>query len=108
LEGTTRSAVTRRLGVAFGLFTGAVFLPVQVVTGIALAAHRGMTVARLTDTGYGHILGAKLVLFAAVLALSAGHGMAVGRGRDRLARLLALATLLGSVGVIWLATALVP
>jgi len=34
--------------------------------------------------------------------------MAVGRGQDRLARVLGIATLLGSVGVVLLATALVP
>jgi hypothetical protein len=43
-----------------------------------------------------------------VLLISAVHGMAVGRGQDRLARVLAVATLLGSVGVVLLATALVP
>ena len=36
------------------------------------------------------------------------HGVGVGRGQDRLARLLAIATLLGSVGVVLLAAALVP
>jgi hypothetical protein len=43
-----------------------------------------------------------------VLLLSGGHGVAVGRGHDRRARLLAIATLLGSVGVVLLATLLVP
>jgi hypothetical protein len=47
-------------------------------------------------------------LFAVVLLLSGGHGVAVGRGHDRRARLLAIATLLGSVGVVLLATLLVP
>jgi hypothetical protein len=47
-------------------------------------------------------------LFAVVLLISGFHGMAVRRGQDRLARLLAVATLLGSVGVLLLATALVP
>jgi uncharacterized membrane protein len=107
LAAADRAAVARRLGVAFGVFTVAVFLPLQTLTGIALAAHRGVTLDGLTRPGYGRILGAKILLFAAVLLLSAAHGAAVGRGRDRLARPLALATLLGSVGVIWLATALV-
>jgi len=35
-------------------------------------------------------------------------GIAVRRGQDRLARVLGIATLLGSVGVVLLATALVP
>ena len=62
----------------------------------------------LAEPGYGRTLAAKLALFAAVLLVSGVHGMAVGRGRERLARLAGMATLLGSVGVVLLATALVP
>ena len=80
----------------------------QVATGIALVAHRGVTVADLAEPGYGRTLGEKLVLFAVVLGISGIHGVAVGRGQDRLARVLGIATLLGSVGVVLLATALVP
>jgi hypothetical protein len=36
------------------------------------------------------------------------HGIAVRRGQDWLARVLGIATLFGSVGVVVLATALVP
>jgi uncharacterized membrane protein len=103
-----RAPVTREIGVRFGVFTVAVFLPVQVATGIALAAHRGVTLTSLTQPGYGRILSEKIGLFAVVLLLSGGHGVAVGRGHDRRARLLAIATLLGSVGVVLLATLLVP
>jgi len=67
-----------------------------------------MTVHSLAEPGYGRTLGAKLILFAAVLLVSGVHGVAVGRGQDRLARLLGIATLFGSVGVVLLATALVP
>ena len=42
------------------------------------------------------------------LVISAVHCVAVGRGQDRLARVLGVATLLGPVGVVLLATALVP
>jgi uncharacterized membrane protein len=103
-----RAPLTREVGVRFGLFTVAVFLPLQVATGIALAAHRGVTAADLAEPGYGRTLGEKLGLFAVVLLLSGVHGVAVRRGQDRLARALAVATLLGSVGVVLLATALVP
>jgi hypothetical protein len=85
-----------------------VFLPVQIATGIALAAHRGLTLSDLAEPGYGRTLSEKLTLFAVVLVISAVHGVAVGRGQDRLARVLGVATLLGSVGVVLLATALVP
>ena len=104
----TRAPLTREIGLRFGVFTIAVFLPVQVATGVALAAHRGVTFASLVQPGYGRTLGEKLSLFALVLLLSGGHGAAVGRGRDRVARVLAIATLLGAVGVVLLATMLVP
>jgi hypothetical protein len=67
-----------------------------------------MTVHSLAEPGYGRTLGVKVVLFAAVLFVSGVHGVAVGRGQDRLARLRGIATLFGSVGVVLLATALVP
>jgi hypothetical protein len=66
-----------------------------------------VTLASLTEPGYGRTLGEKIGLFAVVLVLSGGHGFAVGRGYDRLGRLLAIATLIGSVGVVLLATMLV-
>jgi hypothetical protein len=43
-----------------------------------------------------------------VLLLSGAHGVAVRRGRERATRVLAVATLVGSAGVVPLATALVP
>jgi hypothetical protein len=67
-----------------------------------------VAVRDLAEPGYGRTLGAKIALFAVVLLVSGMHGMAVGRGRDRLGRLLGIATLLGSVGVVLLATALIP
>jgi hypothetical protein len=72
------------------------------------AAHRGVTLQSLAEPGYGRTLALKLALFAAVLLVCGVHGMAVGRGQARLARLAGIATLLGSVGVVLLATALVP
>ena len=108
LDAASRRPLTREVGVRFGIFTVAIFLPLQIASGIALAAHRGLTLPDLVEPGYGRTLGEKVTLFAVVLLLSGVHGMAVGRGRDRLARVLAIATLLGSVGVVLLATALVP
>jgi uncharacterized membrane protein len=108
LDAGTRAPLTRQLGVRFGVFTVAVFLPLQVVTGIALAAHRGVTVGELGQAGYGRTLSEKLTLVVVVLLLSGAHGVAVRRGRERAARVLAIATLVGSVGVVLLATALVP
>jgi uncharacterized membrane protein len=108
LPDQTRAPLTREIGLRFGVFTIAVFLPVQVATGVALAAHRGVTLASLGQPGYGRTLGEKLALFAVVLLLSGGHGVAVARGHDWAGRVLAIATLLGAVGVVLLATMLVP
>lgn len=108
LDAPSRAPLTREVGIRFGIFTLAIFLPVQLASGIALAAHRGLTVPDLANPGYGRTLGEKLTLFAVVLVISGVHGLAVRRGQDRLARVLGVATLLGSVGVVLLATALVP
>lgn len=108
LDPASRAPLARAVGLRFGVFTLAVFLPLQVLTGFALAAHRGLTVSDLAEPGYGRTLGTKLLLFAAVLLMSGVHGVAVGRGQSRLARVAGIATLLGSVGVVLLATALVP
>jgi len=108
LDAASRAPLTRQVGVRFGVFTVAVFLPLQVVTGVALATHRGVTVEELGQAGYGRTLSGKLSLFVVVLRLSGAHGVAVRRGRERAARVLAVATLAGSVGVVLLATALVP
>ena len=108
LDPASRAPLTRAVGIRFGIFTVAIFLPLQLASGIALAAHRGLTVGDLAEPGYGRTLGEKLTLFAVVLVMSAVHGLAVRRSQDRLARVLGVATLLGSVGVVLLATALVP
>ena len=96
------SAAGRR----FGILTAAVFLPVQLVTGFALAGHEGVTLAGLTGTAYGRTLTAKLLLFALVMVAAAAHGWAYRAGRTTLARALALGSLAGSLGIVLLATAL--
>ncbi|GIH96262.1 hypothetical protein ACFFMN_39430 [Planobispora siamensis] len=106
LDDERRATVMRAVGRRFGLFTAAVFLPVQLGTGVALAWHKGVTWASLADPGYGRILAAKLALFCAVMATAALHGWASSGGRPALARAAAVASLVGSVGVVLLATAL--
>jgi uncharacterized membrane protein len=108
LDAASRAPLTREVGVRLGIFTVAIFLPLQIATGTTLATHRGLTLADLAEPGYGRTLGEQVTLFAVVLLISGVHGVAVGRGQHRLARPLGLATLFGSVGVVLLATALVP
>ncbi|GGL46817.1 hypothetical protein [Planomonospora parontospora] len=106
LDGGRRDGVMRAVGRRFGMFTGAVFLPVQLGTGVVLAWRKGVTWASLAEPGYGRVLAAKLVLFCAVMAAAGLHGWAVGAGRPALARASAVAALVGSVGVVLLAAAL--
>ncbi|MFE1785799.1 hypothetical protein ACFW9F_25305, partial [Streptomyces sp. NPDC059506] len=90
----------------FGVLTAAVFLPVQLGTGVAMAWHKGVTWSSLAEPGYGRTLAAKLALFTAVMIAAALHGWAHGRGRPGLARALAVGSLAGSLGVVLLAAAL--
>lgn len=105
LDTDRRAELLTAIGRRFGVLTAAVFLPVQLVTGVALAWHHGVTWASLAEPGYGRTLTAKLVLFAAVMVAAALHGRASGR-RPVFARVMAISALAGSVGVVLLATAL--
>ncbi|MEU8108607.1 hypothetical protein AB0C18_33360 [Nonomuraea muscovyensis] len=106
LDGERRATVLRAVGRRFGLFTAAVFLPVQLGTGVAIAVRKGVTWASLLEPGYGRVLAAKLLLFCAVMLAAGLHGWASGTGRAVTARVLAVASLVGSLGVVLLATAL--
>lgn len=100
------AALRSAFGKNFGIYTLVLFLPVQVATGIMLAAHQGVTWASLLQPGYGRTLAAKLGVFALVLVISGGHGYLQATGRKQAARSLALASLIGSVVIVLLATAL--
>lgn len=97
---------TAAAGRRFGMLTGAVFLPVQLVTGWAMAWHKGVTWTTLAEPGYGRTLATKLALFVVVMLAATGHGIAHAKGRPDLARALAVVSLVGSLGVVLLATAL--
>ncbi|KWW99360.1 hypothetical protein TH66_09855 [Carbonactinospora thermoautotrophica] len=106
LDTGQRGRVLRAIGRRFGQFTGAFFLPVQITTGIAMAWHKGVTWESLYYPGYGRVLAAKLLLFVAVMVAAMLHGWANGRGRPAFARAMAVTSLVGSLGVVLLATAL--
>ena len=101
-----RGPVLRAVGRRFGIFTVAAFLPLQVGSGLLLAWHKGVTFSSLSDPGYGRTLAAKLVAFALVMAAAGGHGWAMGTKRQAFARSLAIASLIGSLAIVALATAL--
>jgi uncharacterized membrane protein len=99
----TRAEVVSAVGRRFALVTVAAFLPVQIATGIALAAHAGATFASLTEPGFGRTLLAKLALVVAAMVAAATHGILAARGRPVAARAASACALLCSLGVVLLA-----
>jgi len=106
VEPAMRGWLLSEVGRRFGKFTIGLFLPVQVGTGVALAWHKGVTISSLADPGYGRTLAAKLVAFVLVMIAAGAHGWAMADGRRVLARSLAIASLVGSLVIVLLATAL--
>jgi putative copper export protein len=102
-----RGPVVHRTARRFALLANAVLLPVLLASGLALAWHRGVTLGSFNAPGYGRLLGIKLVLVVASVALAAVHGVVASRNPAR-ARPLALLGLSASVGIVVFATALVP
>ncbi|NUT50658.1 MAG: hypothetical protein HOV94_25615 [Saccharothrix sp.] len=102
-----RGAVLKAVGKRFAVVTAVAFLPSQITTGVLLAARHGVTWESLARPGYGRVLAAKLLLFAFVMAASAVHGVAQAKGAPGRARAASAAALVGSLGVILLATGLV-
>ncbi|MEO6821958.1 MAG: hypothetical protein ABI468_05755, partial [Candidatus Nanopelagicales bacterium] len=106
LEVADRTTVLTAVGKRFGMFTILVFLPLQIVTGVLLAWNKGVTIPSLAEPGYGRTLAAKLVAFVLVMIAAAAHGWARNTDRALLARALAIASLIGSLVIVLLATAL--
>jgi uncharacterized membrane protein len=106
LEAAARADLMRTLGMRFGMATVSVLIPLQLATGTALAWHKGVTMASLAQPGYGRTLAGKLVAFVLVMLAAGLHGWANSAGRKALARALAVSSLVGSLVVVLLATAL--
>lgn len=106
LEAADRAGLMRVLGMRFGIATVAVLIPLQIATGAALAAHKGVTWSSRAQPGYGRTLAGKLVAFVLVMLAAGLHGWANSAGRTVVARALAVSSLLGSLVVVLLATAL--
>ncbi|MEV0267828.1 hypothetical protein AB0H43_03560 [Hamadaea sp. NPDC050747] len=86
--------------------TLSVMLPLQILTGVALAAHHGLTWTGLAEPGYGRTLVAKLGLVTLAMAASATHGILSAKGHPTAARAAVTAGLICSVGIVLLAAAL--
>lgn len=106
LDDEAKANFTDKAGRRFGILTGTVFLPLQLASGILIAWHKGVTWGSLLEPGYGRILTAKLALFVVVMLAAAGHGLMSAKGKPEVARTLVLISLVGSVGIVLLATAL--
>lgn len=107
LAPSERGPVIGGIARRFALIANFGILPTSIITGIALAWHRGVDFGSFDDPGYGRLLGTKLVLVGASVGVAAVHG-AVASSRPRWARPLAVGGLAVSLGVVVFATALVP
>lgn len=107
LDPEARGPLVRVTARRFALVANAVLLPALLATGLALMWHRGVGLSAFDDPGYGRLLGIKLILVVASVALAAVHGV-LALTRPRLARPLAMTGLASSLGIVVFATALVP
>ena len=107
VEPGIRGPLVRSTARRFALVANAVLLPTLLISGVALATHRGVTWGTFGDAGYGRLLGLKLIFVAASVVFAAVHGT-LATSRPRIARPLALAGLASSLLIVVFATALVP
>lgn len=107
LEPASRGPLVHAVARRFAFTANAALVPLLLVTGVALAWHRGVTFGSFDDPGYGRLLGIKLVLVVVSVVLAAIHGV-VATSRPKRARPLAIAGLAASLGIVVFATALVP
>jgi putative copper export protein len=107
LEPQERTPLVRAAATRFAVIANVVLLPTLVVTGVALAWHRGVQLDTLTEPGYGRLLAIKLVLVVVAIALAGVHGVLATR-MPRSARPLGVASLGTSIAIVVFATALVP
>lgn len=106
LAADARARLMQTLGKRFGIATLVALIPLQILSGVALAWHKGVTAASLAEPGYGRTLAGKLAAFVLVMLAAALHGWANAAGRRALARSLAISSLIGSLVIVLLATAL--
>jgi len=107
LEPEVRVPLIRAAAKRFALVANVVLLPMLLVTGLALAAHRHLSWRILGEAGYGRLFAVKMVLVVASVVLAAVHGI-LALKRPNSARPLAIAGLGASAGIVVFATALVP
>jgi uncharacterized membrane protein len=102
-----RVPVIRKAARRFGLAANVVLLPTLLVSGLALANHRGLSWGTLADPGYGRLFAIKMVFVALSVVLASVHGVLAVR-HPRSARPLAISSLASATAIVIFATALVP
>lgn len=102
-----RGPLIRKAAKRFGLAANVVLLPALLITGLALANHRGLSWGSLTEDGYGRLFAIKLALVVVSVVIASVHGILATK-RPTSARPLAIAGLASSVAIVVFATALVP
>lgn len=102
-----RLALMREAGRRYAIVAVGIVLPLQVITGLALAYHRGVDFGAFSSGQWGQILSIKIVLVVVAVALAALHGVLAARERQREARVASYSGMLASLAVVLLGVALV-
>lgn len=107
LSPAERGPLIRKAAKRFGLAANVVLLPTLLVSGLALANHRGLSWDTLTQDGYGRLFAIKMVFVVLSVSIAAVHGVLATK-HPTSARPLAIAGLASSLAIVVYATALVP
>lgn len=102
-----RGPLIRKAAKRFGLAANVVLLPTLLLTGLALANHRGLSWGTLSEDGYGRLFAIKMALVVVSVVIASVHGILATK-HPTSARPLAIAGLASSVAIVIFATALVP
>jgi len=107
LPAEARGPLIRAVAMRFAVVSNVLLLPLLLITGTALAMHRGVNAETFTRPGYGRLLTIKLILVVVSVGLAAVHGMLASQ-RPKTARPLGIVGLATSLAIVVFATALVP
>lgn len=102
-----RGPLIRKAARRFGVTANVVLLPTLLVSGLALASHRGLSWGSLADPGYGRLFAIKMVFVTLSVGIASVHGLLATR-HPKSARPLAISGLASATAIVVFATALVP
>ncbi len=108
MDDAARRHLVSALGSRFGRLATFGLIPILLGSGLALAYHRGVTLAGLASPGYGTALSVKIALALSSFGLAAIHGMTAVRSSAGAARTIGVTGAVVSVAVVAVAVSLVP